>query len=225
LVALPVEMQGSIYKIIHTQKGVRGGSFIMNLKKKLGMGIASAALGISLVGGGTFAYFSDTATADATFAAGTLDLSVDPTTIIDVDNIKPGDTMLREFDLVNGGSLDIATIDLSTSYTVNDAKGNNAEDFGKHIRVNFLINADKLDAPIWTTTLYDLQNMDPDVIEGNFWSQFFAERGGNLAAGTSDKLYVQYEFVENNKDQNQFQGDSLELKWTFEGKQGAGTAR
>lgn len=197
----------------------------MTLKKKLGMGIASAALGISLVGGGTFAYFSDTAEANATFAAGTLDLSADPTTIIDVDNIKPGDTMLRSFDLVNGGSLDIATIDLSTSYTVTDAKGDNTEDFGKHIRVNFLINADKLDAPIFSTTLYDLQNMSPDVIEGNFWSQFFAERGGNLAAGTSDKLYVQYEFVENNADQNEYQGDSLELKWTFEGKQGAGVAR
>lgn len=197
----------------------------MSLKKKLGMGIASAALGISLVGGGTFAYFSDTATADATFTAGTLDLSVDPVTIIDVDNIKPGDTMLREFDLVNGGSLDIATIDLSTSYSVSDANGDNVDDFGKHIRVNFLINADKLDAPVWSTTLYDLQSMDPDVIEGNFWSQFFAERGGNLAAGTSDKLYVQYEFVENNADQNQFQGDSLQLEWTFEGKQGAGVAR
>ncbi|GLB59935.1 CalY family protein [Cytobacillus sp. NCCP-133] len=197
----------------------------MNLKKKLGMGIASAALGISLVGGGTFAYFSDTAEANATFTAGTLDLSADPTTIIDVDNIKPGDTMLRSFDLVNGGILDIATIDLSTSYTVTDANGDNTEDFGKHIRVNFLINADKIDAPIFSTTLYDLQNMSPDVIEGNFWSQFFAERGGNLAAGTSDKLYVQYEFVENNSDQNEYQGDSLELKWTFEGKQGAGEAK
>ncbi len=84
---------------------------------------------------------------------------------------------------------------------------------------------DKLDAPIWSTTLYDLKNMSPDVIEGNFWSQFFAERGGNLAAGTSDKLYVQYEFVDNGGDQNQFQGDSLELEWTFNGMQGAGEAR
>jgi spore coat-associated protein N len=197
----------------------------MSLKKKLGMGIASAAMGISLIGGGTFAYFSDSAVADATFTAGTLDLSVDPTTIIDIDNIKPGDTMLRSFDLVNGGSLDIATIDLTTSYNVIDAKGDNNDDFGKHIRVNFLINADKLDVPIWTTTLYDLKNMTPDVIEGNFWSQYFAERGGNLAANSSDKLYVQYEFVDNGADQNRFQGDSLELKWTFDGKQGAGVAR
>ncbi|MGE6754637.1 CalY family protein [Rossellomorea sp. NPDC071047] len=197
----------------------------MGIKQKLGLGVASAALGLALVGGGTYAYFSDSAEANATFAAGTLDLSVDPTTIINVDDIKPGDTMLRSFDLVNGGSLDIATIDLMTDYTVTDANGNNNSDFGKHIRVNFLINGDKLDAPIWSTTLYDLKNMSPDVIEGNFWSQFFAERGGNLAAGTTDKLYVQYEFVDNGQDQNRFQGDSLTLKWTFDGKQGAGVAR
>lgn len=197
----------------------------MSLKKKLGLGVASAALGLSLVGGGTYAYFSDTAEANATFAAGTLDLSADPTTIINVQKIKPGDTMLRSFDLVNGGTLDIATIDLKTDYTVNDANGNNNDDLGKHIRVNFLYNQDKIDVPIWSTTLYDLKGMSPDVIEGNFWSGWFAEHGGNLAAGTRDKLYVQYEFVDNGQDQNRFQGDSLQLKWTFEGKQGAGTAR
>ncbi|MFC0524322.1 CalY family protein [Pontibacillus salicampi] len=197
----------------------------MGLKKKLGLGIASAALGLSLVGGGTYAYFSDTAEATGSFAAGTLDLSADPTTVIDVDNLKPGDTMLRSFDLVNGGSLDIGSIDLTTDYTVNGNGNNGGEDFGEHIRVNFLINADKLDAPVWTTTLADLKNMDPDVIEGNFWSQFFAERGGLLEAGTSDKMYVQYEFVDNGQDQNKFQGDSLSLEWTFEGMQTAGEAR
>ncbi|MBM7553662.1 CalY family protein [Thalassobacillus pellis] len=197
----------------------------MSIKKKLGMGVMTAAMGLSLIGGGTYAYFSDSAEASGSFAAGTLDLSADPTTIIDVENLKPGDTMLRSFDLVNGGTLDIASINLDTSYTVTDANGNNVDDFGKHIRVNFLINADKLDVPIFSTTLNELQSMSPDVIEGNIFGAWFAERGGNLAAGTSDKLYVQYEFVDNGQDQNQFQGDSLELKWTFEGKQGAGEAR
>jgi spore coat-associated protein N len=196
----------------------------MGIKQKLGLGVASAALGLALVGGGTYAYFSDSAVASGSFAAGTLDLSANPTTIIDVENIKPGDTMLRSFDLVNGGSLDIATINLETDYTVN-GNGNNSDDFGKHIRVNFLLNADKLDAPIFSTTLHALKDMSPDVIEGNIFSGWFAERGGKLAAGTSDKLYVQYEFVENDEDQNQFQGDSLQLTWTFEGMQGAGEAR
>jgi spore coat-associated protein N len=197
----------------------------MGIKQKLGMGVASAVLGLSLIGGGTYAYFSDSVETSANFQAGTLDLNAAPTTIIDVENIKPGDTMLRSFELVNDGSLDIATINLATNYTVTDAERNNAEDFGEHIRVNFLINADKLDAPIYSTTLAELKSLSPDVIEGNILGAWLAERGGKLAAGTSDKLFVQYEFVETGGDQNQFQGDSLELKWTFEGKQGAGVAR
>ncbi|MGG1574220.1 CalY family protein [Fictibacillus sp. NRS-1165] len=198
----------------------------MSLKKKLGLGVASAALGLSLVGGGTYAYFSDSAKTNGTFAAGTLDLNANPTTIINVDKIKPGDTMLRSFKLANDGNLDIATINLVTDYKVTDAKGDNAgEDFGKHIRVNFLLNADKLDVPIYSTTLADLKTLSPDVIKGNIFGGWLAERGGKLAAGTKDTLYVQYEFVENKADQNQFQGDSLTLDWTFEGKQGAGVVK
>lgn len=198
----------------------------MSLKKKLGLGLGSAALGLALVGGGTFAFFSDSVETNAKFAAGTLDLNAAPTTIVDVDNIKPGDSMFRTFNLANNGSLDIAKILLKTDYTVTDANGNNdGEDLAKYIRVNFLWNADKTDGVIWYTTLDQLKTMTPDAIEGNLWSGWWSERGGNLAAGTSDQLYVQYEFVDNGADQNKFQGDSLELKWTFEGKQGAGVAK
>ncbi|MCK6258294.1 CalY family protein [Fictibacillus sp. KIGAM418] len=198
----------------------------MSLKKKLGLGVASAALGLSLVGGGTYAYFSDSVDTNATFAAGTLDLNAAPTTIINVDKIKPGDWMTRSFQLKNDGNLDIAKVLLKTSYTVTDANGNNAgEDFGKHIRVNFLVNADKTDGVIFYTTLDQLKNMTPDAIENQVFIPWLDERGGKLAAGTSDTLYVQYEFVDNGQDQNKFQGDKLELKWTFEGKQGAGVER
>ncbi|MBH0156587.1 M73 family metallopeptidase [Fictibacillus sp. 5RED26] len=198
----------------------------MSLKKKLGLGVASAALGLSLVGGGTYAYFSDTAEANATFAAGTLDLNANPTTIINVDKIKPGDTMLKSFKLVNAGNLDIASIKMATSYTVTDAKGDNAgEDFGEHIQVKFLVNKDKLNDVIYSTTLARLKTMSPDAIEGSIFGGWLAERGGKLAAGTDDTLVVKYEFIENGADQNKFQGDKLELKWTFEGKQGAGVER
>lgn len=195
----------------------------MGIKQKLGLGAASAVLGLSLIGGGTYAYFSDTAEATATFAAGTLDLSVDPTTIINVENIKPGDTMLREFKVHNGGSLDIAKVGLKTSYTVEGKDGNaKNKDFGKHIRVNFLLNASKIDLPIWSTTLYDLQNTSPDVVEGKLFSKIW---GSGLKSGKTDKFYVQYEFVDNGEDQNEFQGNKLNLEWTFEGKQGAGVPR
>ncbi|QWC22457.1 M73 family metallopeptidase [Bacillus haikouensis] len=199
----------------------------MGIKQKLGLGVASAALGLALVGGGTYAYFSDSVETSASFAAGTLDLNAAPTTIINVDKIKPGDWMTRSFELKNDGNLDIAKILLKTDYTVINKSGApaNTDDFGKHIRVNFLLNADKTDGVIYYTTLDQLKNMTPDAIENNIFIPFLDERGGKLAAGTSDTLYVQYEFVESGGDQNQFQGDSLELKWTFEGKQGAGVAR
>src|SRR5690606_15344445 len=146
----------------------------MSIKKKLGMGIASAALGIALVGGGTFAYFSDTEVSENTFAAGTLDLAVNPSVIIDVDNLKPGDVMVREFLLENNGTLDISSVDIATSYNVVDANNNNNDDFGKHIKVLFMENADKTgdgwligdyNDIIAETTLYDLQNETPDGVE------------------------------------------------------------
>ena len=63
----------------------------MEVKKRLGMGMMSAVVGLGLIGGGTFAYFSDSEQTNNTFAAGTLDLSVEPTEIIAIDNMKPGE--------------------------------------------------------------------------------------------------------------------------------------
>lgn len=210
----------------------------MGIKKKLGMGILAGALGLSLIGGGTFAYFSDTEETVNTFAAGTLDLSVDPTVIIDVDNLKPGDVMVREFELINSGSLDISSIDLATSYTVYDAKGDNTDDFGKHIKVLFLENVDKTGAGfiigdyndvIAETTLYDLQHMTPDAVENvQSWITWLLGLNGEdsgLAAGDSDLMWVAFEFVDNGEDQNEFQGDALELTWTFTAHQTPGEYR
>jgi spore coat-associated protein N len=204
----------------------------MGIKQKLGLGVASAALGISLIGGGTYAYFNDVETTNNTFAAGTLDLSVDPTTIIDVDNIKPGDRMSRTFKLENKGSLDISKVVLSTDYSVTDKEGDNVDDFGKHIRVNFLKNEDKngvIQRPenvIVSTTLADLKGEMPDAVENKIWAFLgWGDEASGIKAGTSDELYVQFEFVDNDADQNEFQGDSLELEWKFDAKQTAGESR
>lgn len=198
----------------------------MKIKKKLGLGVASAALGLALIGGGTYAYFNSSVDTNANFAAGTLKLNAAPTTIVDVNNLKPGDTMTRSFKLENDGTLDISKIDLTTNYAVTDANKDDSEDFGKYIRVNFLLNADKGDTVVYSTTLDQLKSMTPDAIEGNVFAPIFGfEHGHLLKAGSADTLYVQYEFVDNGRDQNQFQGDSLALRWTFNGHQTAGEAR
>lgn len=192
----------------------------MNIKKQLGLGVVTAALGLTLISGGTFAYFSDTETSSNTFAAGTLDLAATPTEIIQVDNLKPGDTMIRDFELQNNGTLDIEKVLLDTAYTVTDTEGNNIEDFGEHIMVEFLYNADKLDEVIYQTTLADLKNMTPEAVNENVFLPLLGENG--LPAGTIDDLVVQFNFVDNGEDQNEFQGDALSLEWTFTAQQTAG---
>lgn len=195
----------------------------MGIKKQLSLGVMSAALGLSLVGGGTYAYFSDSEVTDSTFAAGTLDLAADPSTIIDVDNIKPGDTVLRSFELQNNGSLDIGKVTLDTAYTVNDVNSDNQEDLGKYIKVEFLYNADELSEVIYETTLEELKDMTPEAVNQHIFYPDFGDKG--LPAGSIDDLVVKFEFVDNNEDQNEFQGDSLELNWTFNAKQTEGEAK
>lgn len=103
-----------------------------------------------------------------------------------------------------------------------DVKGDNAgEDFGKHVKVKFLWNWDKQSEPVYETTLADLQKTDPDLLAQDIFAPEWGEKGG-LEAGTEDYLWVQFEFVDDGKDQNIFQGDSLNLEWTFNANQEAG---
>jgi spore coat-associated protein N len=92
----------------------------MSVKRKLGLGVASAALGLSLIGGGTWAAFNDTATVNNHFAAGTLDLVVGkahPSYPIsfDLSKMKPGDNVQRMFKLTNAGTLAIKEVLLNTT--------------------------------------------------------------------------------------------------------------
>lgn len=196
----------------------------MSIKKKLGMGAASAALGIALIGGGTYAYFSDVETSSNTFAAGKLDLSVNPTEVINVSNIKPGDTVTRDFQLINGGTLDISQVILDTQYTVNDAKGDNkGEDFADHIQLEFIINKDKRTEVVKTAKLSALQKAD--VVDRDLLGWILGGERDGLKAGDTDNLTVKFTFVDNKKDQNKFQEDSIDMEWTFNAKQTSGVSK
>ncbi|MDY0404814.1 TasA family protein [Virgibacillus sp. 179-BFC.A HS] len=197
----------------------------MSIKKKLGMGIATGVLAVGLIGGGTFAYFSDTEVNAGSFAAGTLDIDVKGNdtnnAIIKVDNIKPGDTMTRDLKLNNVGSLDISKVLLTSKYTVKDAKGDNkGADFGEYIKVK-LINKDSGKEVIRETTLKKLS----EAGETDLLRLLSASVNSALGSGKSINLQVKFEFVDNNKDQNVFQGDSLTLDWIFDAKQTKGEER
>jgi spore coat-associated protein N len=145
----------------------------MSLKKKLGMGIATAVLGMGLIGGGVFAYFSDTAEQTNTFASGTLSLESVPEVVVDVDNLKPGDTMYREFGLYNDGSLDIGSVTLKTDYAVKNASNNMpvnadlAEEYADAMMVQFLRNTggDEPYEVVFELTVNQLANMTEEDVD------------------------------------------------------------
>src|SRR5699024_5681750 len=172
------------------------GGIEMTIKKKFGMGVLSAALGLTLITGGTYAYFSSTAVTENTFAAGTLDLSVEPDVIVDIDNLKPGDTFIRDFELHNNGTLDIERVLLETKYTVIDANNDNTNDFGEHIKVEFLYNADQFNEVVYETTLAELKDLTPEAVGENI----FGEQEG-LEVGVQNDLVVKFHFVDNGEDQ------------------------
>ena len=198
----------------------------MSLKKKLAMGIATGALAVSMIGGGTYAYFNDVETSVNQFAAGTLDLGLNPTSIIEVDNLKPGDWMNRTFKLENNGSLDISKIFLTTEYTESVAG------FADHIMVDFLRNEDKggilgSSNVIVSKSLSELASMSPDAVK-NVSPTFFGFQDGEksgIKAGTKDNMFVKFRFNENNQDQNAYQAATLELRWTFDAQQTKGQSR
>ncbi|MHA6532251.1 TasA family protein [Paenibacillus sp. BAC0078] len=195
----------------------------MNIKKTLGLGVVSAALGLTLVGGGTFAYFSDTATSSASFNNGTLSLTSDPAVIVDLSNLKPGDLITRDFKLKNDGSLDIPKVLLKTTSVVTDTNNNNGNhNLKDDIIVTFLNNNDKRQPEILVISLADLESETPDLVARKILGTILGGEKSGIKAGTEDKLTVQFAFKETFQPQNYYQGDKLKLTWNFEASQGAG---
>lgn len=197
----------------------------MSFKKKVGVGVISAALGLSFIGGGTYAYFSDQVVTNNTFTAGTLDLAIQPTTSLDLNQLKPGDKILKKFNLKNSGTLNIQDIVMKIDYTVNDTlKNNQADDFGKHIKVQFLWDWDPAKSPVYETTLAELKEQGSEIVSKKVFASKWTESRG-LQPGKMDWFWMKFIFEDNGRDQNIFQGDSIALKMEFQANQTEGQER
>lgn len=222
----------------------------MTIKKKLGLGVASAALGLSLIGGGTFAAFNDTATINNHFASGTLDLNVekmkDSMPInFDISNMKPRDSVEREFKLKNTGSLAIKEVFLNATAPVFKDKEVTKEEFLSQFEVNvFLVdqstnrdsNKDSILENGATLTLKDLVSKN---FKGKIKKGFYEEgKGINLApvgvdnhkpglvSNASNSVVIEVKFIDNEeKDsngryvQNKFMNKQIDFFFDLEATQ------
>ena len=79
------------------------------MKRKIAMLLVSATLAIALIGGGVYAYFSDSENSnDNNFTAGTMDLTLNDggASSISLSNVAPGDSGLSMYTLRNIGTID-----------------------------------------------------------------------------------------------------------------------
>ncbi|RFB10574.1 hypothetical protein DZB84_22445 [Bacillus sp. HNG] len=195
----------------------------MSIKKKLGLSAATAVLGLSLIGGGTFAYFNDTEVTNNTFAAGTLDIGlkgVDDREEVDlsIDNMKPGDWKVHQIRIYNEGSLDVNDVKLNVDYEVSDADGNNnGEDFADHILVHIMKQGSREVVADWVP-LSEIENL---VVA----EDLKPESGRPYQTDHRQTLRVDFKFHDNGQDQNIFQGDSIDFKLSFEASQKEGELR
>ncbi|MBN6186980.1 hypothetical protein JQN58_08290 [Aneurinibacillus sp. BA2021] len=148
----------------------------MGIKKKIGMAMAATALGAALIGGGTWAAFTDTEKVSNSYAAGVLDLKLDGVSGTGLyqsalKNLKPGDSIEKQFSLKNNGTLSIKDVFLKVKYdgftdggaNINgdtDLGGvNSAEEFAEQINVKVRAGEGSLTRDIYNGTLKDLNQL------------------------------------------------------------------
>lgn len=194
----------------------------MSLKKQFAVTLASVGLGAALIGGGTFAYFSDKEEVKNTFAAGTLDLAVNPSVVFNLKDMKPGDWADGSYNLTNNGTVGIKSVYMTTTYNVTDSKNDNAgADLGEHLLVEWVWNDNNNDIVVLSETLAELKKKQgtnrPDLLKA-----FYERKGHPLDPKEVNNIDVRVKFVDNKQDQNVFQGDSVSMTWQLDAVQADG---
>ncbi|SFB36078.1 SipW-cognate class signal peptide [Lentibacillus halodurans] len=185
----------------------------MTIRHELVMSIILAALGLSLITGGTTAYFTDVFSTDNQITTGSLDLGANKETIFQIEDLVPGDTQESRFELTNDGSVDMKEIILHASYEVVDkGEPNNGDNLGNYILVELLLNQDEEETRIFEKTLSELNDNSMPIVE--------SFPAGDIAKNFTVRLTL----VDNGEDQSHFQEDQLELNWEFKAIQQDGDA-
>jgi spore coat-associated protein N len=105
-------------------RGEHNRAFRLSPRSRLGKILASVAVlgaAASIAGLGTFATFTSTTSANHTVASGTVTIALGATGAstnrlnVNATAIAPGDTIQRSVDLINQGTLDLASVTLTTT--------------------------------------------------------------------------------------------------------------
>ena len=201
------------------------------MKKIIGLSVA-ALLIIGVIGGATFAYFSDTESSTGnTLTAGILDLHIDggdtAVTTFNVSGVAPGDSDSGTSTLSNvvggiDGELDIATSVVTNTGAVGGTSeyaddtgdlGANAE-IAMYLDVNQNATWDAGDVGLMSdgTTYSSPTALDYDVID-NYASETWDAVVATMSASATDDIIVLWRVP--TTAGNSIQGDSVSFDITF----------
>ncbi|MFS0783741.1 TasA family protein [Bacillus sp. 1P06AnD] len=212
------------------------------MKGQLIKGALAAVLGLSLVGGGTYAAFNDVEAVNAKVEAGTLDLAVSPKVVFNISNLKPGDMMDRNFTIMNKGSLNIEKVLMHTSYTV--TKNNQpvdaalAKEYADQFYVYWFTTElqpilDGLGKSVSGLTDLTAANHSVDITSYLKPSWLLPMLRPDLPVGDKDHIIMGLRFKNDDEreknsrlfKQNKFQGLKMEVKFDLEATQYKGEQR
>lgn len=203
------------------------------MKKILGLSIA-AFLVLGLVGGGTWAYFSDTETSSTNIlSAGTLDLKLnsgdaDVTTITaSVSDVKPGDSNSGSVTLQAGGTL-AGELDITLSAITNTQGSGGTEyeasgsgELGANAYISIYIDVDQ--SGTWNTGDLELENDETIVpydtdstLDGGTIDSFDSDSWDDIYSGTftgPDDFRIEWNIPTGVG--NSIQGDSASFDISF----------
>jgi spore coat-associated protein N len=199
------------------------------MKKIIGLSVAALLL-LGVIGGATFAYFSDTeSSTNNSLTAGTLDLNIDGGNVavntFSVSAVAPGDSGSGSSTLSNVGSM-AGELDISTSAVTNTPGSGGTEyeggsgELGAVAQIAMYLDIDQSgdwnagDVGLMSdgTTYASPTPLDYDVID-NYASESWNEVITAMAVSAADDIIVLWQ-VPTTAD-NTIQGDSVSFDITF----------
>jgi spore coat-associated protein N len=198
-------------------------------RKRVVLSVLLVLLALLLVGLGAFATFTNTTSASNSVTTGTVTIALGATGAstnrlnVNATAVAPGDTIQRSFDLINQGTLDLASITLTTNATTSSLLDTDATN-GLQMAI------DKCSVP-WTESgsspafTYSCSGSTSTVLAQRavIGSNLSLSNLGSLTAGVTDHLRLTLTLP--SSADNSFQNLTSTIQYSFTGTQRAATNR
>ena len=193
--------------------------------RKLLLTIAVLGATASIAGLGTFATFTSSTSASHTVSSGTVTIALGATGAstnrlnVDATAIAPGDTIQRSVDLIDQGTINLASVTLTTLATTSSVLDTDATN-GLQMVIDKCSQAWTESGPPYT---YTCGGSTSSVLSSRAVIQTGVTLSNlsSVTAGSTDHLRVTLTFPSGAG--NSFQNKSSTIQYTFTGAQRAGT--